>query len=401
MRMNLMILAMMSACVMGCNGFGPAPGSMPATDAGVVPVGDGGVMPRPRTDSGMEMPREEVDAGSGVDRPISGEECDPDRDLDLFPCELVHCDSAYLVCLGDSTWQCVPSPGALCEMPRPETDAGMPSTETDAGSPVTGTDAGPAASADAGHAEACRADLVQICPIAGCVYPGFRVCNPASGAYEGECLPFSSSCSPMTGTDAGPPPAVDAGTTAPVDAGSPAVDAGSDAGTDAGSDAGTDAGSDAGPTTAPTGYVRIRISATSFAETLRWCPDSGVPDIRFHNGARWRTSARASFLDVPMGEVGFSPYNSIVFCQLDTADPTPSSPEPSWNGYVSPLVTGGALNTRVATGDFLEVTADGRDIRAGTFYCFDTSGSGFRRVQVQLVRADRPLPVGCAGDTGR
>ena len=183
-----------------------------------------------------------------------------------------------------------------------------------------------------------------------------------------------------------------------------AVDAGTDSGppaVDAGTDAGSDAGTDAGPSWTPTGRLRIRINMSSLAEIGAWCPSGGAPDIRLHDGSRWRTSCRASTLDIQASEVGLGPYNATVFCQRDTA--CPSSGEPSWDGYVSPRVTGATLNTRVSTSHFVEVNHDGRDIRAGTFYCWDIWSRGstaFRRFQVQIVAPSASLPSGCYGSSG-
>ncbi|MCC6563952.1 hypothetical protein IT087_03595 [Candidatus Uhrbacteria bacterium] len=266
MRMNLMILACVVCMVVmtGCEGFGPAPGTAAMSDAGVMPVGDGGLeRPRPTTDGGMEMPRE-TDSGTPLgDVPASGSACDPDRDHETYDCALEGCDRAYLVCLGNSRWRCVPDTGAICEMPRPETDAGVPSVETDAGSPAVGTDAGtPAVDAGSPAVDACRADTAQVCAVCGGL--GFRFCNPATGRYEGDCIAVPSTCSSTV--DAGTVP-VDAGT----DAGPPpAVDAGSDAGTDAGSDAGTDAGSDAGPATATVTYeILFSVDASVITRPIR------------------------------------------------------------------------------------------------------------------------------------
>ncbi|MCK9361575.1 hypothetical protein M0Q28_05145 [Patescibacteria group bacterium] len=262
MRTNLMILAV-CAIVTGCDGFGPAPGTAMMSDAGVMPVGDGGPeRPRPTTDGGMEMPRE-TDSGTPLGEvPVSGSACDPDRDRETYDCALEGCDRAYLVCLGNSRWRCVPDTGAICEMPRPETDAGVPSVETDAGSPAVGTDAGTPV-VDAGSpAPACLADTVQFCPLAadGCLR--MRPCNPVTGTYDGECLTVFC---PSTGADAGTAP-VDAGT----DAGPPpVVDAGSDAGTDAGSDAGTDAGSDAGTSALVTYEILFSVDSSVITRPIR------------------------------------------------------------------------------------------------------------------------------------
>lgn len=224
MKTTTLSLVLGVTVLMGCDGFGPRTGTTLMSDAGVMPMGDAGSMPRPRSDAGMELPRE-VDSGPPLGEvPSSGDPCDPDRDRgELYDCALEGCDSAYLVCASAGEWRCFPEAGTICVMPDPETDAGVPPVRTDAGSPVTETDAGVITTPDAGRAETCGADTVQICT-RSCGVLGYRSCNTATGRYEGDCLELAGLACPATPTDAGTP------------------DAGTDAGVDAGSDAGTDAG---------------------------------------------------------------------------------------------------------------------------------------------------------------
>ncbi|MEK7473726.1 MAG: hypothetical protein AAB668_03320 [Patescibacteria group bacterium] len=398
-KIEISLVAMVVASiVIGCEGFGPPPGS--ESDAGVMPDDDG-ARPRVETDGGMQMPPE-TDAGEPLgDVPSSGESCDPDRDVETYDCAREGCDRAYLVCLGNARWACVPDVGAICApTPRPETDAGTPSVGTDAGPLVTVTDAGSITSpSDAGPLDYCVPGSFVGCWLA-CGYPGHIDCNPATGRYDangGACRPFAGLECPAPRPDAGTPAPIDAGT----DSGPPPVDAGHDAGSDAGSDAGTDAGTDAGPSWTPTGRLRVRVNTSSLAEIGAWCPEGGAPDIRLHDGSRWRTSCRASTLDVPTSAVGLGPYNATVFCQRDTA--CPSSGEPSWDGYFSPRIIGATLNSRVSTSHFVEVNYDGRPIQTGTFYCWDIWSRGstaFRRFQVQIVAPSASLPSGCYGSSG-
>lgn len=404
-------VAMVAASTLvGCGSFGPAP--IFESDAGLAPITDAGERPRTPSDGGMQMPPE-MDAGTDVDRPLSGEECDPDRDAQAFSegrygCVREGCESAYLACLrglrepGVWAWECVPDVGFVCSStPRPETDAGRPSADTDADAPATGTDAGPAATAsDAGSpaapvdaGPACESGSFVVCPLVcpdGTAWYGGIECDTSRG-YFGDCVQIRGLECPAPHTDAGTPAPVDAGT----DSGPPAVDAG----TDAGMDAGTDAGTDAGPSWTPTGVVRIRIAASTLAEIGAWCPEGGAPDIRLHSGARWYTSCRSSTLDIPVSALPPGPYNATVICQTDTFCPSGGA-EPSWAGYQSPIVLGGTLNTVVPSARFPEVSFDGRPAREGTFYCHDTWSRGVRRVQVQVVDSSAPLATGCAGSTG-
>lgn len=419
--MKNLMFAVFAVMVAGCSAFAGLPEEevpMMMSDAGAMPATDGGsALPidasSVQTDGGglIEMPRE-IDAGVGVDQPLSGEECDPDRDRDLEPppCGLDGCDSAYLICTHASVWRCVPAPGAIC-MPVPATDAGTDAgrAELDAGSPAVdaghdaGTDAGRRdAGSDAGARDAGRAvldagppaDRCERGSFVGCwlapLCPGVIPCDPAAG-YFGACVPFLGYECPSI-VDAGTP---DAGT----DAGRAELDAGP---RDAGSDAGPAPTPDAGSSYTATDYLRVRIgAATTLLDLSAWCPDGGTPDIRLHNGRVWRTSRRGTTLDIPMSELTPGPYNSTVFCQLDTTDPTAASPEPSWNGYASPIVTSAALGTPVSTMRFLEVSIGGRPALANTFYCHDTWTRGIRRVQVQVVDPSIALlPRSCSGSTG-
>jgi hypothetical protein len=417
-------------------GMMPEAGAMPATPASPSLPTDGGRAELDggsvQTDSGLiEMPRE-IDGGVAVDQPLPGEGCDPDRDRDLEPppCRLDGCDRAYLICTHASIWRCAPEAGAIC-VPVPATDAGTDAgrAELDAGSPTVdagcdagpiardagtrdaGTDAGraeldagPAAMAtDAGPGDYCVPGSFVGCWLA-CGLIGHIDCNTTNGRYDTACSPFAGLECPTATRDAGTP---DAGTR---DAGSYAgSDAGRDMGTDAGPPPVVDAGSDAGPAPTPdaglsytpTDFARIRIgAATTVAEVLAWCPDGGVPDIRLHNGRVWRTSRRGTTLDIPMTELVPGPYNSTVFCQLDIVDPTAASPEPSWNGYASPIVATATLGTPVSTTRFVEVSIGGRPALARTFNCQDTWTRGIRRVQVQVVDPSIALPSSCSGATG-
>lgn len=275
------------------------------------------------------------------------------------------------------------------ERPRAEHDGGMQMPpEVDAGEPLGDVPA------SGSPCDPDRDRETYDCALAGCTNT-LLVCL---GDGRWRCVADQLSVcvpTPSPDTDAGTPAPVDAGT----DSGPPPVDAGTDSGTP---DAGHDAGTDAGPSWTPTGRLRITINTSSLAEIGAWCPSGGAPDIRFHDGTRWRTSCRASTLDIPASEVGLGPYNGTVFCQRDMACPGTSG-EPSWDGYFSPRVTDATLNTRVSTSHFVEVNYDGRDIRSGTFYCWDTwsrGSSSFRRFQVQIVSTDASLPSACYGSTG-
>lgn len=424
---NLMLVVVVMM-VTGCSAFaGPPREEVPQMSDAATAATDGG--PALEVDSGhaapdsgtIEMPAE-IDAGAPLGEvPTSGFQCDPDRDRETYDCALEGCDRAYLVCLGDSFWHCVPDTGALCELPHPETDAGVPAS--DAGSPVVdagrdtgcdlGVDAGPVV-VDAGRTDSCRLDIIEICVRdAACGALGYRLCNIASGNYDGECLHIAHQDCPVIVTDAGSP-AVDAGT----DAGSPpVVDAGSDAGRDLGTDAGpppvvdagsdaghdmgTDAGTDAGPTWTSTGVMHMCLDISSSARLLAICPTLGtVPDIRlFLTDGSALSSDRASCIDVPTSRIGLGPWNIAVWCQPDTGHMTWAD-----GGYFSPRVIGMPLNTAVSTSDFTDVSIDGRPARANTFYCWDTSGDrttvNKRRVQVQVVAAGSPLPTSCASGTG-
>jgi hypothetical protein len=384
-----------SIVIVGCEGFGPPPNSLNGSDAGVMPADDAGERPRPVSDGGMQMPPL-TDAGPPLgDVPEDGDLCDPDRDTETYDCARQGCINTYLACLGDSRWHCVVDERSVCTpTPRPETDAGTSSVGTDAGSPATGTDAGTTTSHDAGPA--CQAGSFLGCHLVcpdGTAWYGGILCDTSRG-YFGACEEIEEFECSAPRSDAGTPAPVDAGT----DSGPPPVDAGTDAGHDAGTDSGTP---DAGPTWTPTGRLRVTINTSSLAEIGAWCPEGGAPDIRLHDGSRWRTSCRSSTLDVPTSAVGLGPYNATVFCQRDTA--CPSSGEPSWDGYFSPRVTGATLNTRVSTSHFVEVNYDGRPIDAGTFYCWDIwsrGGTAFRRFQVQIVSSDATLPSACYGTSG-
>jgi len=410
---NFMFAVFAVVAMMGCSSFagppredvvvGLADAAVPATDGGpALPIDSG----HAALDAGtIEMPRE-IDAGPPLgEAPASGDQCDPDRSRgETYDCRLDGCDRAYLVCLGSGVWHCVPDTGAIC-VPVPVTDAGTDAgpAAVDAGSPAVdaGHDAGPIAvdagpavmATDAGPMDFCVAGSFVGCWLSlGC--PGHIDCNVANGRYDSACFPFAEfECLTATrdaGTDAGPPPVVDAG-----------YDAGSDLGTDAGSDAGPAPTPDAGSLYTPTDYLRMRIgAATTHAEVLVWCPEGGVPDIRLHNSSVWRTSRRSTTLTIPMSELTPGPYNSTVFCQRDTTDPTAASSEPSWDGYASPIVSAGTLGTPVSTVRFLEVSIGGRPALANTFYCYSTDVRGLRRIQVQVVDPSVSLPRSCSGSTG-
>ncbi len=388
-----------------CTPFAPCGGS--GTDAGMPPV-DAGVDAGPpvMTDAG-------TDAGMSSlcpDGPVRGctnacsipglagvQVCDPavgygacvpigmscasePPDVLDCPCVGVEC-SVVLACLTPCRrigWQTLfdycEDDG--CRELRPETcvlpDAGPSDAGTDSGPPLmtdAGTDSGPPIMTDAGSD-------------AG---PG--MVDAGAGAMD-------------AGTDSGPPP-VDAGT----DSGPPPVDAGRDAGPpDSGPpDAGpppVDAGSDAGPPPGDSGVVGgmagfVTIQITGSASY--WCPDSGTPDIRgFDSYGAPYSSGMTDIVRVALSRfVTGDVINNTVFCQTDSAPL-------SWAGYISPRVQTPPLNSAVSS-DFPAIFLGTRDIRAGTYYCWDTSHPrtpDYRRFQFQVISPGSPLPLGCYATTG-
>jgi hypothetical protein len=192
-------------------------------DAGLSPVvnSDSGEPMLPDADGGVRMPPL-ADAGSPLgDVPSVGSNCDPDREHESYDCAREGCDRAYLVCLRDARWSCVPDVGAVCRPVTNETDAGVRAPPlADAGSPDIERDAGPVVGdCVPGTTDSCVLD---------CGVEGVRFCL-ASATYDTVCRETAAHRCPAPEHDAGPQPIVehDAGTTVDtVDAG-PACEAGS------------------------------------------------------------------------------------------------------------------------------------------------------------------------------
>ncbi len=407
--MKNFMFAVFAVMVMGCSSFaGPPREEQPMmSDAGMTPTTDGGHT-HPTDSGAIEMPRE-IDGGVTAAQPRSGEECDPDRDLnhEPYPCALDGCTSAELFCSRAGVWRCGVDSFSRCTPPTSDAgtdagpvtvDAGSPAVDaghdagaiavTDAGCDM-GTDAGPPPVVDAGPRDFCVAGSFVGCWLS-CGYPGHIDCNVANGRYDSACFPFEGLECPAprdAGTDAGP-----------RDAGS---DAGRDLGTDAGPPPVVDAGTDAGSTWTPTDVLHMCLDISSLGRLGVLCPTVGtVPDIRlFLTDGSALSSNRASCIDVPMSRIGLGPWNVTVWCQ-------PGTDYGAWadGGYFSPRVIAMPLNTAVSSSDFTDISINGRPARANTFYCWDTGGDrttvNKRRVQVQVVAADRPLPTSCASGTG-